>query len=122
MFGENPNPALLALALLQRVQSIWPDVAGSLARHSWPIKISEDGSLVVRVEKDVYAQEFSLASRSVLGRIRAVLQGNVVRVRLQRGPLDSAGIRPPDNELQSEPHQEPRAGAAELLEGLKKNL
>ena len=120
VFGEKPNPALLALALLQRVQSIWPDAAGSLARHSWPIKISEDGTLVVRVEKDVYAQEFSLASRRVIGRLRAALQANVVRIRLQRGPLDSVAIRSPDND--SEPEYKPEAGAAELLKGLKKNL
>ncbi len=96
---KDPSGEVARQWTLVRVQSRWPDMAGNLARHSWPERIT-GRRLVVRVSHDVYAQEFFLFRADIVRKLRAYGIREIDEIQVEKGsvkftkPLLPAAQRP----------------------------
>lgn len=120
VFGDLA-PELQERQLLAKCQSLWPELAGTLSKHSYPWQMRGD-RLEVRIEQAVYHQEFQLLSREILRKIQASTGARVKRLKLVRGQIDWERIRteaidPYQPELKKKP-EELNDGQRELLDGL----
>lgn len=117
---------------LARIQAAWPQIAGTLYRHSQPLRI-QGNRLIVRIEKDVYAQDFLLLKADILKRLSNLNIGSarLTQLRVEKGRLDwkpdsrSTG-NPDDREVKADrvsaekrPPEEMDAGMREFLDGLR---
>lgn len=127
VFGDLA-PELQEEQLLAKCQSLWPELAGNLSKHSFPARVRGD-RLEVRIEQAVYHQEFQMLSREILGRLRAATGSRVQRLKVVKGRIDwerlsSEAIDPYQPQVRKNP-EELNDGQRELLEGLEgldKNL
>lgn len=124
IFGE-VAPEIHEQRLLAKCQAFWPDLAGNLSKHSYPVRVRGD-RLDVHVEKAVYRQEFQLLSREILKRINATTGANMKRIKAEPGRIEWQTTR----EFREDPYQpqqwkdpsELNEGQRTLLDGLKEIL
>lgn len=120
---KDPTGEVARQWTLVRIQSRWPDIAGNLARHSWPERIS-GRRLVVRVSHDVYAQEFFLFRADIVKKLRAYGIREIDEIQIDKGrvkfsrPVESESVTlsPRASEESSQVNPDVR----DFLEKLKK--
>lgn len=130
IFGKSePFPAA-ELARL-RLESAWPDIAGSIYKHCQPAGV-RDERLLVRVQKPIYKQEIQLLQRDILKRASAATGLTLTRLTFEDGPFEATPENPPPFGVARASSAPPRtenseddssdAGRSEFLEGLRKLL
>lgn len=67
---------------IQKISSLWPKIAGPVAKFSEPLKIDGD-RLIVSVEKPVYAQELNLYQRQIMKKLNEVLECPVRKISIR---------------------------------------
>lgn len=121
VFGEL-GPELQEQRVLAKCQSFWPDLAGNLSKHSYPVRVRGD-RLEVTVEKAVYRQEFQLLSREILKRVNAVTGAKMKRIKVDPGRIQWGDAREfREDPYQPKMHKDPSElndGQRELLDGLE---
>ena len=85
---EGALPAARPPGVLAEVQSLWPEVAGSvLAGAATPVS-EREGTVTVACESAVWAQELELLAQDLCERLNARLtQGAVARLRFRVGSV-----------------------------------
>ena len=133
-------------SILARCRALWEDIAGPLARHSWPTNV-RGKKLVIRAEKSVYAQEISLYSSILLQALKKIENIDIEEIYTETGvipwtgkvsnnpdltgpPLSSdtgtEGRKIPETTGSTSPKigsgagDEAGSGSAELLDGIRK--
>jgi hypothetical protein len=130
IFGKSaPFPAA-ELARL-RLESAWPDIAGSIYKHCQPAGV-RDERLLVRVQKPIYKQEIQLLQRDILKRASAATGLTLTRLTFEDGPFEApaenpsafSAARESSAPLRTENSKDDPgdAGRSEILEGLRKLL
>lgn len=124
VFGELA-PEIQDERWLAKCQAFWPDIAGNLSKHSYPVKLRGD-RLDVLVEKAVYRQEFQLLSREILKRINATLGTKIARMKVDPGRIEWKTTREhamdPYRPEKMKTPEELNEGQRALLDGLKEIL
>ncbi|MEQ9362726.1 MAG: DUF721 domain-containing protein [Leptospirales bacterium] len=124
VFGEL-GPELQEQRFLAKCQAFWPDLAGTLSKHSYPVRVRGD-RLDVMVEKAVYRQEFQLLQREILNRVNAATGAGLKRIKVDPGRIEWQQAK----EFQQDPYKPRRLkdpselndGQREILDGLKEIL
>ncbi|MCR9143553.1 MAG: DUF721 domain-containing protein [bacterium] len=124
VFGEL-GPELQEQRVLAKCQALWPELAGTLSKHSYPVRVRGD-RLEVMIEKAVYRQEFQLLSREILKRVNAATGARMKRVKVDPGRIEWQSAK----EFQEDPYRpqlrkdpaEFNEGQRTLLDGLEEIL